>query len=77
MSASQRLMSGRGYTVRMPSIEIAELGSGGGSIVWIDDGGRLRVGPQSAGAPPSPACYDLGGVEPTFTDALVVLGYLN
>ncbi len=77
MNASQRLMSGGGYTVRMPSIEIAEVGSGGGSIVWIDDGGAPRVGPQSAGAAPGPACYGAGGVEPTFTDALVVLGYLN
>ena len=77
MNASQRLMGGGGYTVRMPSIEIAEVGSGGGSIVWIDDGGAPRVGPQSAGAVPGPACYGAGGVEPTFTDALVVLGYLN
>ena len=50
MNASHRLTGGGGYTVRMPSIEIAEVGSGGGSIVWVDDGGAPRVGPQSAGA---------------------------
>ena len=53
------------------------IGAGGGSIAWIDPGGLLRVGPQSAGADPGPACYGRGGTEPTVTDAAVVLGYLD
>ena len=53
------------------------MGAGGGSIVWLDAGGALQVGPRSAGASPGPLCYDLGGTEPTVTDANVVLGYLN
>jgi N-methylhydantoinase A len=53
------------------------VGAGGGSIVWIDAGGSLQVGPRSAGAAPGPICYDLGGNEPTITDANVILGYLN
>ena len=63
--------------MRVPAIDIAEVGAGGGSIVYLDKGGALRVGPQSAGAVPGPACYALGGEEPTLTDANVVLGYLN
>ncbi|MBI1736963.1 MAG: hydantoinase B/oxoprolinase family protein [Candidatus Rokubacteria bacterium] len=61
----------------MPSIEIAEVGAGGGSIAWLDTGGALRVGPRSTGAVPGPACYGLGGSEPTVTDAYAVLGYVN
>ncbi|MCK4697598.1 MAG: hydantoinase/oxoprolinase family protein [Dehalococcoidia bacterium] len=72
-----RLLKGKGYVVRVPSIDIAEIGAGGGSILWIDIGGILRVGPRSAGAVPGPACYNRGGEEPTLTDANVVLGYLN
>ena len=53
------------------------MGAGGGSLVWIDAGGSLQVGPRSAGAVPGPLCYDLGGTEPTVTDANVILGYLN
>jgi N-methylhydantoinase A len=56
---------------------LAEVGAGGGSIVWIDAGGSLQVGPRSAGAFPGPLCYDLGGTEPTITDANVILGYIN
>jgi len=56
---------------------LAEVGAGGGSVVWIDAGGALQIGPQSAGAAPGPVCYDLGGTEPTLTDANVVLGYIN
>ena len=70
-------MSGGGYPLRMPSIDIAEVGAGGGSIAWIDAGGAPRVGPQSAGALPGPACYDRGGTLATVTDACVVLGYIN
>ena len=65
-----------GYPVRIPSIDISTIGAGG-SIGWIDSGGILKVGPQSAGANPGPACYTLGGKEATITDARVVLGHLN
>jgi N-methylhydantoinase A len=72
-----RLLSGSGYQLRVPAIDLAEVGAGGGSIVSIDAGGSLQVGPRSAGAFPGPLCYDLGGTEPTITDANVILGYLN
>ncbi|MBW2270137.1 MAG: hydantoinase/oxoprolinase family protein [Deltaproteobacteria bacterium] len=68
---------GHGFPVRIPVVDIAEIGAGGGSIAWVDAGGALRVGPQSAGAEPGPACYGRGGTEPTVTDANLVLGYLN
>jgi N-methylhydantoinase A len=63
--------------VRTPVVDLVEIGAGGGSIAWVDSGGLLRVGPQSAGADPGPVCYRRGGVEPTVTDANVVLGRLN
>jgi N-methylhydantoinase A len=66
-----------GYPVRTPVIELFEIGAGGGSIAWLDSGGLLRVGPQSAGADPGPVCYGRGGEEPTVTDANLVLGRLN
>jgi 5-oxoprolinase (ATP-hydrolysing)/N-methylhydantoinase A len=69
--------AGSGHAIRVPSIDIAEVGAGGGSIAWLDSGGSLRVGPRSSGAAPGPACYGLGGTEPTVTDAYAVLGYLN
>jgi N-methylhydantoinase A len=72
-----RLLSGAGYLLRVPAIDLAEVGAGGGSVVWLDAGGALQVGPRSAGALPGPLCYDLGGAEPTVTDANVILGYLN
>ncbi len=72
-----RLLTGSGYLLRVPAIDLAEVGAGGGSIVWIDAGGSLQIGPRSAGASPGPLCYDLGGTEPTITDANVILGYLN
>jgi N-methylhydantoinase A len=65
-----------GYPVRFPMVDVHSVGAGGGSIAWVDDGGFLHVGPQSAGAEPGPACYDRGGVLPTVTDANVVLGRL-
>jgi N-methylhydantoinase A len=71
------LTRGSGYTVRSPCIDLTEVGAGGGSIAWVDDGGTLRVGPASAGSDPGPACYGLGGTEATVADAHVVLGYLN
>jgi N-methylhydantoinase A len=72
-----RLLSGAGYTLKVPAIDLAEVGAGGGSVIWIDAGGALQIGPQSAGASPGPVCYDLGGTLPTLTDANVVLGYIN
>ena len=72
-----RLMTGAGYLLKVPAIDLAEVGAGGGSIIWIDAGGSLQIGPQSAGANPGPVCYGIGGMEPTVTDANVVLGYLN
>ncbi|MFK2826364.1 hydantoinase/oxoprolinase family protein [Bacillus sp. B190/17] len=66
-----------GYPIGFPSIEILTIGAGGGSLSWIDEGGSLRNGPQSAGAVPGPACYSRGGTEPTNTDANVVLGRLG
>jgi N-methylhydantoinase A len=66
-----------GYPVMTPAVDLVEIGAGGGSIAWIDSGNKLRVGPQSAGAAPGPACYGLGGCDPTVTDANLVLGRLN
>jgi N-methylhydantoinase A len=66
-----------GYPVRFPMIDLVECGAGAGSIAWIDDGGHLQVGPQSAGADPGPACYGKGGTLPAVTDAYLVLGYLH
>jgi N-methylhydantoinase A len=72
-----RLLTGAGYTLKVPAIDLAEVGAGGGSHVWIDAGGALQVGPASAGASPGPVCYDMGGEVPTVTDASVLLGYIN
>jgi len=66
-----------GHALIVPSLDIVEVGAGGGSIAWVEDGGTLRVGPQSAGANPGPVCYSRGGNAPTVTDANVVLGYMN
>jgi len=66
-----------GLPVRTPVLDIVSVGAGGGSLVWIDDGGMLRVGPRSAGASPGPACYARGGVAPTVTDAHVVRGTIR
>lgn len=72
-----RLLTGAGYTLKVPAIDLAEVGAGGGSHVWIDPGGALQAGPESAGASPGPVCYDKGGEVPTITDANVLLGYIN
>ncbi|MGI9332468.1 MAG: hydantoinase/oxoprolinase family protein, partial [Gammaproteobacteria bacterium] len=77
LNIGHRLLRGGGYLLRVPAIDLAEIGAGGGSIAWIDRGRALRVGPQSAGAAPGPACYGRGGALPTVTDANVALGYLN
>ena len=76
VSQGSRLIKGGGYLIRVPAIDVAEVGAGGGSIAWIDAGGVLRVGPESAGSAPGPACYGTG-TEPTMTDANVVLGYVD
>jgi N-methylhydantoinase A len=72
-----RFKRGSGLPVRVPTIELIEIGAGGGSIARIDELGLLKVGPESAGADPGPACYGLGGTQPTVTDADALLGYLN
>jgi len=66
-----------GYTVRVPMVDVNAIGAGGGSIAWLDDAGSLRVGPESAGSEPGPACYDCGGDKPTVTDASILLGYID
>lgn len=66
-----------GLPVQFPQMDIETVGAGGGSIAWVDDGGLLKVGPQSAGAAPGPACYGQGGSDPTITDANLLLGRLN
>ena len=77
MSQGSRLNKGGGFLLRVPAIDIAEVGAGGGSIVSVDGAGALHVGPRSAGAVPGPVCYDQGGKEVTLTDANVTLGYLH
>jgi N-methylhydantoinase A len=72
-----RFKKGSGLPVKVPVIEMIEIGAGGGSIARIDELGLLKVGPDSAGADPGPACYGLGGGEPTVTDADLILGYLD
>jgi N-methylhydantoinase A len=69
--------AGTGFPVKVPVVDMAEVGAGGGSIAWIDGGGGLRVGPRSSGSVPGPACYGRGGDAPTVTDANLVLGYVN
>lgn len=66
-----------GYPIKVPVVDIVEVGAGGGSIAWVDSVGALKVGPQSAGAVPGPACYARGGTEPTVTDANLILGRIN
>ncbi|MYC89436.1 MAG: hydantoinase/oxoprolinase family protein [Gemmatimonadales bacterium] len=77
INLSSRLIKGGGYPVKLPFVDVSEIGAGGGSICRVDGVGQTSVGPQSAGAVPGPVCYDLGGVDPTLTDALVAIGYLN
>jgi N-methylhydantoinase A len=72
--SSERLIGG--LPIRLPSVDVHTVGAGGGSIVWRDAGGALRVGPESAGADPGPACYGRGGLRPTVTDANLLLGRL-
>ena len=77
INLSSKLVKGGGYPVKLPFVDVSEIGAGGGSICRVDGVGHTRVGPQSAGAVPGPVCYDLGGSDPTLTDALVAVGYLN
>ena len=77
LSSKNALLRGGGYALKMPILDISEIGAGGGSIVAVDEAGAIRIGPESAGAIPGPACYGLGGSDPTVTDANLVLGYLN
>ena len=77
ITVGHRLLRGSGHILRVPAIDLAEVGAGGGSIASVDISGSLRVGPQSSGAVPGPACYGQGGQEATVTDADVLLGYLN
>ena len=74
---ANRWQNGSGHPIRVPVIDLAEVSAGGGSIAWVDPGGSLRVGPHSAGASPGPAGYGAGGMQPTVTDANLVLGYLD
>ena len=73
----KRFIEGSGLPMRISTIELIEIGAGGGSIAQLDEIGLLKVGPRSAGSLPGPACYGLGGTEPTVTDADLLLGYLN
>jgi N-methylhydantoinase A len=77
ISAGSRLVGGAGELIRAPTIDIAEVGAGGGSLAMLDRVGGLRVGPQSAGAVPGPVCYGRGGTQATLTDANVVLGFIR
>lgn len=71
------LLKGSGYALRMSGLDLEEIGAGGGSIAWVDEGGALRTGPSSAGAVPGPVCYGRGGEALTMTDANVLLGYMS
>jgi N-methylhydantoinase A len=77
INLSSKLVKGGGYPIKLPFIDVSEIGAGGGSIVSLDAAGNLSVGPRSAGAVPGPVCYGAGGTEPTFTDAALAAGYLN
>lgn len=77
INLSSKLVKGAGYAIKLSFIDVSEIGAGGGSLVWFDEGGLLKVGPQSAGSTPGPVCYDLGGTNVTLTDANLLLGYLN
>src|SRR5881397_3044136 len=77
VARADRFKKGSGLPIRVPVIEMIEIGAGGGSITRVDRMGLLKVGPDSAGADPGPACYNLGGRQPTVTDADLLLGYLD
>ncbi len=77
MTSKSALGGGGGYALKLPVIDISEVGAGGGSIAWLDKANSLKIGPESAGAKPGPVCYGFGNEYPTVTDANVILGYLN
>ncbi len=77
INLSSKLVKGGGYPIKLPFIDVSEIGAGGGSIVAIDRMNQVSVGPQSAGAYPGPVCYGLGGKQATLTDAFLTLGYIN
>ncbi len=77
ITSASRLFGGNGHVLRAPWLDIVEVGAGGGSIAWVENGAILKAGPHSAGADPGPVCYGRGGTQPTLTDANVVLGYIN
>ncbi|HEX7899409.1 MAG TPA: hydantoinase/oxoprolinase family protein [Planctomycetota bacterium] len=77
INVGRKLAGGGGYRILTPAIDLAEVSAGGGSIASVDKAGGLRIGPRSAGSRPGPACYGLGGEDPTVTDADVLLGYLH
>ena len=77
VAREHRFKKGSGLILKVPAIDMIEIGAGGGSIAYVDPMGLMKVGPQSAGADPGPACYGLGGTEPTVSDADLVLGLLN
>ena len=77
ISTPSRFIKAGGYMLKVPAVDVAEVGAGAGSIAWVDPAGLLHVGPQSAGGDPGPACYGKGGDRPTVSDANVVLGMLN
>lgn len=77
INLSSKLLKGGGYPIKMPFIDVSEIGAGGGSIVALDGLGRVTVGPESAGAMPGPVCYGRGGTRATLTDVFVTLGYIN
>lgn len=77
INLSSKLVRGAGYAIKLPFIDVSEIGSGGGSKVWFDQGGLMKVGPESAGADPGPVCYGRGGAQVTLTDAVIALGYIN
>jgi len=77
INLSSKLVTGAGYAIKLPFIDVSEIGAGGGSHIWFDKGGALKVGPRSAGSEPGPICYGRGGTQVTVTDALLALGYIN
>jgi N-methylhydantoinase A len=77
INLSSKLVKGGGYPIRLPFIDVSEIGAGGGSIVAVDRTGRVSIGPESAGAYPGPVCYGLGGTRATLTEAFLALGYIN
>ena len=77
INLSSKLVKGGGHPIKLPFIDVSEIGAGGGSVVAIDELGNVTVGPLSAGSHPGPVCYGLGGEAPTLTDALLALGYLD